>query len=199
MIPKKIHYIIENLDYLTESEKSWIDTNRKLLKGFEFKIWSYSDFDLEDIPEDQHKNYTIFKTIQEHGGFCIDKNIIFKRKKLEKYLDYSLVICLLNNWVVSNDIVGGVKNSRICLDVLQNISKEGFELKTSLERIFGKYSIKNVDNDTYKSSKFLKILERGVVEPTKKPKNSLKINCDYVYMWDNHTSHNYDKIKVDEV
>ena len=121
MIPKIIHFCWFGGNDLPKDSKQYIQTWRRMLKGFEIHEWNEKNFDLSAAPEYVKEAYKLKKyafvsdyvrifALKEYGGIYLDTDVEIIRDISEYLEDTSLVLGFESNRLLTTAFIASVPN-----------------------------------------------------------------------------------------
>lgn len=147
MIPKLLHFI-----WLGNNPKptSWINTWKKICDDYEIKIWTDDDVEKLNIMNEniykevcdkkgfrynQKSDILRLEILYKYGGVYIDCDIICV-KKIDKLLDDEFFIFQEKKNLLSNSVVGAIKNNQIIKGLIDELPKK-FDINESIWKSTG--------------------------------------------------------------
>ena len=151
MIPKIIHSIWLGERELPEEYRAYMEGRKKLLPGWEFRLWNEKNFDFSANPYAREAyrakkygfvaDYIRVCVLAEYGGVYLDTDVEVLRP-LDSFLKLDAFICFETNSSISTGIIGTVKEFPLFKEFLNYyndrhfIKKDGkFDLTTNVETL----------------------------------------------------------------
>jgi len=145
MIPKIIHYCWIGNNPLTPLAKKCIDSWHKIMPEYEIKLWNEQNYDCEknNFMKNAYKqkkwafvsDYMRFDVLYQYGGLFFDTDVEVL-KSFDDFLKYSAFCGFENsNFVNPGLVIGGEKNNKVFLDVLDLYNNLPLQLNEKILQI----------------------------------------------------------------
>lgn len=156
-IPKKIHYCWFGTKQMDKKSKKFIDSWKKMLPDYEFKLWTEENFDLSTIHSKYIKqaykekkwafvsDYVRLYALCQEGGIYLDTDVEIL-KDFNKFLNLNSFISFESDNSLCTAVIGAKKDSEWVKDILKyydNLSDENMQYKPNSEIIFEYFCNKN--------------------------------------------------------
>lgn len=191
MIPKIIHQVWVGDKPIPDHQLEWIEKWKELYPDFEYKLWVSNEFgenkfsktvlDLKEYA--YYSDWIRTNVLYKYGGIYIDTDVLPIKKIPIEYFSKNLVLPKVSEFKLSNYFMMSSKGNRFMknlIELYKNYNDNEFiwkkwvapeTLELSIIKTFGKYSVKNSKDDSFKQEnnnyKLLEPLETAPYHPFK--------------------------------